>query len=164
MEEYIFIGNKSDDGAAVSATIVHSMHRCTLFRNEVRSGFGSTLADNMGDWAGAVSHRIIAGTINGYGVERDFNVKSLECCDVWGNELGDYRGWWCDNLPIHGSFSEGPLFCDPDNGDVGLLEGSLCLAGEHGGMECGVTGARGLRCVDIATEALSWGKMRWLFR
>ncbi len=164
IEDCVFIGNRSDDGAAISALGLVGMRRCTLILNEVRGGYGSALADNMSDWFGAISHCIIARTINGWGVECDFNAKELECCDVWGNERGDYMGTWCYNLESNGNFSEDPLLCDEETGDVGLLEGSPCLPGQHGGLECGVVGARGLGCVDVPVEALTWGKVRWLFR
>jgi hypothetical protein len=88
----------------------------------------------------------------------------FQCCDVWGNELGDWvGGLWCFNVPELGNFSEDPLLCDPLEADLGLGDGSPCLPGVHGGMECGQIGAYGLGCGMSAIISTTWGRLKSLY-
>ncbi|MFB3909967.1 MAG: hypothetical protein ACE15D_16365 [Candidatus Eisenbacteria bacterium] len=162
-EDSVFMENEADHGAAIMAASLNTMTRCTLLRNRIRVGPGAALESRVSDWLGVVSHSIIARTSNGWGVECG-GFKTLECCDVWGNEAGDYAGMWCSNLESDGNFSADPVFCDWAAGDVGLQEGSPCVPGLHGGVQCGIIGARGLECPGTAVEAVSWGKVRGMFR
>jgi predicted outer membrane repeat protein len=152
IEDSIFIRNKADRGAAVMAFCESAMSRCTFSLNEVRNDYGATIEGFGECWNGPISHCIVTKTINGWGVECGY-VKILECCDVWGNEAGDYQGTWCDHFEQDGNFSADPLFCDEENGDVRLREGSPCLPGQHGLATCEVVGAMGPGCQGLATGA-----------
>lgn len=72
---------------------------------------------------------------------------SLTCCDVYGNEMGDWTGCIAGQLGIDGNISYDPLFCDTAAGDLTIDAISPCRpGGAHG---CGVLlGAKGIGCSD----------------
>ncbi len=76
-----------------------------------------------------VSKCIIAFSTQGKGIYCvGDNEPLVDCCDVYGNEGGDeICGSGSDN------FSEDPLFCNPDEGNFHLQEGSPCAPGNHPG-------------------------------
>ena len=163
VEDSIFYRNKALRGAAVMAADAN-IHGSTFALNEVLTGSGACLEPFYNaDWFTPISQCIIAQTVNGWGIACGTS-KTLDCCDVWGNERGDYGGMWCDNGEWRGDFSADPLFCDSQNGDLGLLEGSPCVRGSHGPVECGLVGARGVGCNADPVERVSWGRLRGLFR
>ncbi len=56
------------------------------------------------------------------------SVPTLTCCDVYGNEDGDWVGCIADQADINDNFSADPLFCDTAAGDFHLSNFSQCLA------------------------------------
>jgi len=71
---------------------------------------------------------------------------SLTCCDIYGNEDGDWVGCIAGQYGINGNFSTDPLFCQPDSLDFHLAALSDCLP-ENNWFNCGVLiGAIGLGC------------------
>jgi len=50
----------------------------------------------------------------------------LSCCDLYGNEGGDWVGCIAGLYGTEGNISAGPFFCDPENGDFGLADYSPC--------------------------------------
>lgn len=164
LEDCVFLRNKADHGAAVMAGSVAGIRRCTFYANEIHNGSGAALESWGVTWDNRVSHCIVAGTINGWGVECT-EVKTFECCDVWANDLGDFVGMWCNFGEYLGNFSADPLFCDPAAGDLGLREGSPCLPGNHGDdVPCGLVGARGLGCDLVPVLPMTWGRLKALYR
>jgi len=53
-------------------------------------------------------------------------VPQLLCCDIYGNELGDWIGDIADQLGQQGNISADPLFCDTVIGNLYLNEHSPC--------------------------------------
>ena len=87
----------------------------------------------------------------------------LACCDVFGNEGGDWVGCLAGQDTLAGNLAEDPLFCDPDAGNVDLRDGSPCAP--TGG--CGGVGAAGVRCIATpvaAFETRSWGRVKTGYR
>jgi hypothetical protein len=68
----------------------------------------------------------------------------FSCCDIYGNEGGDWTGGISDQLGVNGNFSEAPLFCDPGVADFRLHADSPCLPGAA--PECGLIGAWPIGC------------------
>jgi hypothetical protein len=69
---------------------------------------------------------------------------SIECSDIHGNAEGDWVEPIEELLGQNGNICEAPLFCDPENGDFTLAEGSPCLPDFNPG--CGLMGAHGVGC------------------
>jgi hypothetical protein len=87
----------------------------------------------------------------------------LTCCDVFGNEAGDWVGCLTAQAGINGNFSLDPLFCDPEAGDLHLQWESPCLPEHSNG--CGLIGAWGAGdCNGISVASESWGRIKAMFR
>ncbi|MCK4546467.1 MAG: right-handed parallel beta-helix repeat-containing protein [Candidatus Eisenbacteria sp.] len=71
---------------------------------------------------------------------------TLTCCDVYGNEGGDWVGCFADQYGINGNISEDPLFCDPENDDYRLQPGSPCAPFSEPNPECDLIGALPVGC------------------
>jgi hypothetical protein len=63
----------------------------------------------------------------------------VACCDVFGNNGGDYVGCLQGLLGLNGNISQDPLFCDPIEGDLRLRDDSPCA--EENNPQCGQIGA-----------------------
>ncbi len=86
---------------------------------------------------------------------------TLICCDVFGNEGGDYSGGFEDQADQNGNFSAAPLFCDRARRVFTLAENSPCLPPNN---ECGVlVGALGSDCAPVPTLDSSWGAIKARF-
>src|SRR5512138_1886168 len=90
-------------------------------------------------------------------------LRHVSCSCAWANEKGSTAG---DVLfrPSEGDIEADPRFCDPTNGDLELQENSPCLAGVHGGRECGRMGAFDAACGDSPVEISSWGRIKFLYK
>ncbi|MBU1701427.1 MAG: T9SS type A sorting domain-containing protein [Candidatus Eisenbacteria bacterium] len=86
---------------------------------------------------------IITSTLSGETVFCfDGGTASLECCDIYANNEGDYD--WCigGQEGVDGNISIDPLFCYPDTADYNLDGRSPCLPENHpDGPACGLIGA-----------------------
>jgi len=66
------------------------------------------------------------------------------CCDIYGNESGDWIDPFTGYHLINGNISADPLFCDTSNGDLTIDVVSPCTPGNN---ECGVLiGALNVGC------------------
>jgi Dockerin type I domain len=91
-----------------------------------------TIAYNMmGGISGNVgviaNNCIIAFNQVGPAMDCSMGGALAECCNVFGNEGGDYVECLLGQEGVNNNFYADPLFCDVATGDVGLLEGSPCL-------------------------------------
>ncbi len=94
---------------------------------------------------------------------------SLTCCDVYGNEGGDWVGCIADQLGVNGNIEADPLFCGPVDGDepYTLQWNSPCA--QPNNPACGLVGARGVGCppstvVPSSGEPSSWSAIKGAFR
>ena len=161
VEDCVFFRNSAPDGAALMLGPGCVLHGCTFLNNTAALPYGSCLWVE-GDVYVPVERCIIAGTMDGLAVNC-WGAGEFYCCDFWDNDLGVYEGW-CGIAESYGNIFADPLFCDVSTGDVGLLPGSPCLPGAHGGYECGLIGARGLGCGYVPVLGISWGRLRSLYR
>lgn len=93
----------------------------------------------------SLSNCIIAFSQLGYAVSL-FCTGAVEpmltCCDLYGNEDGDWVGAIADQYSKDGNISADPLFCDRAASDFSLRSDSPCLEA----VECGTIGAFGRGC------------------
>jgi len=68
----------------------------------------------------------------------------LSCCDLFGNQGGDYVGMVEGLEGLDGNVSVDPLFCDRSGNDFHLATGSSCLDSPG----CGLIGALGEGCAE----------------
>jgi hypothetical protein len=71
------------------------------------------------------------------------DIPLLRCCDLFGNESGDWTGLIADQATGGGNISADPLYCDPGAGNLQLRIASPC-----GGYSsaCGSMGAWSVGC------------------
>ena len=72
------------------------------------------------------------------------STPTLTCCDVYGNEGGDYIGCLEGQLGINGNISEDPMFCEPTADNYTIDEDSFCAPEHSGG--CELIGALPVDC------------------
>jgi hypothetical protein len=101
---------------------------------------------------------VIAFNLGGIGLDDgDHACLVLSCCDIHGNEGGDWVGYIADQNGVRGNFCADPLFCGAVDGSTptinagasphSLHANSPCLPGNHPyGYECGLIGAHGQGC------------------
>lgn len=130
-----------DYGGAISAEWKRlTLERVTLVRNAAPSG-SSIYADE--GCAVEINHSIIAFGEGGpaIGIYHWDRIPTLTCCNLYGNEGGDWVGWIDDQADQDGNFSLDPLFCDPEAVDLRLQPDSPCVdvpeCGTIGGLEVG---------------------------
>jgi hypothetical protein len=93
---------------------------------------------------------IISGSVLGRAIHiHGESDATLTCCDLHGNEGGDWVGAVFDQYGIAGNISEDPLFCNPEEGDVSLHSDSPCAWSNN--PECGYIGARPVGCGETAS-------------
>jgi len=104
-------------------------------------------------WNGEASIRnsIVAFQRNGAGVSCLYDsYASLECCDVYGNEAGDWVECIADQEGVNGNVSEHPYFCDADSSDFSLAENSPCAPFTPPNPECDLIGAWPVGCGEFS--------------
>lgn len=93
------------------------------------------------------SHPVIESSIIAFGqghaaeCEPGSDLTAI-CCDIYGNEGGDWVGCLEYQLGQQGNLSEDPVFCDAENDDLQPASDSPCLNGP-----CGQIGAFGQGCL-----------------
>ncbi len=99
----------------------------------------------------ALHNTIIAFSTDGDAVYCDgTSSAALTCCDVYGNDGGDYAGCIVGLNGVDGNISADPEFCDAAGGDFYLMSTSPCLYGP-----CGQIGAYGQGCLSIYPRIMS---------
>lgn len=181
----VFLHNRAESwpfgsaGAVVCESGDPTFESCTFWENSTDSGAGAvlcmlsspvfqgcTIAGNTGSVAALIVDRdlllentIIAFHRGGpafYGIEEP--APTLICCDLFGNEGGDWTDCIAGQEGVNGNLSLDPLFCGLEAGDLTLREDSPCAEGNN--HECGRIGAWSVGCtVPTAVLIRSWG---WL--
>jgi hypothetical protein len=128
--------------------------RCTIVLNDapVGSGAGVWCRNNSSP---TFENSIIAFNIDGLAVARyaDDCNPTFTCCDIFGNDGGDWVGFIADRYQVDGNFAGDPYFCNLNLFDFTLVNFSLCLAALNPG--CGQIGAMGVGCaMSPVTENL----------
>jgi len=121
-----------------------TMTSCTLSGNSAPYGGGLScvMASPL------VQNCIIAGNLQGVAVYCEMeSAPVLDCCDLYGNEGGDWVGCIAEQMEGSGNFSADPCFCDAGGGDFHLCADSWCLAGHHPWGCDDLVGALGEGCV-----------------
>jgi hypothetical protein len=143
---------------------------CTLVDNEEREhgpATGVISCYGQGVW---LLNTIVAFSVRGLGV---WGEASLECCDLFGNEAGDWVGGIEGQYGTNGNIGLDPQLCDASGGDFTLEADSPC--GPDFNPDCGLIGAFGIGRADAASvpeppedeppaAAVTWGGLKAMFR
>ncbi|MCP4545572.1 MAG: hypothetical protein GY835_03770 [bacterium] len=147
----------------------------TSFESGITTVFNSSIAFNSCTWHGntmgveqettgqirifqqadvSLNYCIISGGVNASAVSLHGPAACIiNCCDLYGNDLGDWTEDIAEQFAYEGNLSVAPLFCNGPAGIISLNADSPCLADNN---ICGATiGAVGQGCsggVGIADE------------
>lgn len=161
VERCTFVGNRAGhEGAALwsekmSATYVRN---CTFWGNA--SPNGTVLA---GNYEVVIENTVVAFSTQGPGVASYGDYAELTCCDIFGNDGGDWVGTIADQYGVDGNISKDPLFCDPEGGDFHLDSASPCAPFSPANPECDLIGAWPVGCGGTPVTATTWGGIKALY-
>ena len=95
---------------------------------------------------------------------------TLSCCNLYGNEGGDWIAPFAAQVDERGNFSANPCYCDPEGEDFHLSEDSYARAGGHPwgcdqlvgayGVGCGPVGCSG----PVDVDEMNFGSVKSLYR
>lgn len=129
-------------GFGADATIAN----CTFSENWCGSGYNGALEFSSPLTDGVVENTIVAFNDQCVGVHCEESappIVEFRCCDVYGNDAGDWTGLLvAEQWGINGNFWGDPGFCDRENGDFSIHSTSPCAPDEFLG--CGLVGAHGI--------------------
>jgi hypothetical protein len=159
-----------DDSAILVDGSAPVIRNCTFVGNAGR--LGSAISYIPDDFYPPM---LIENSIIAYGAEgpairgwtSDPPVPILTCCDIYGNEGGDWVGCIADQAGINGNFSACPSFCSVPADDYRLCGESPCAAGNHPeGYACGLIGVLdvGCSCGPSGAEPTTWGQIKSIYR
>jgi len=159
-----FAGNTAQLGgvaAARRANWLFSMTGCTFVDNHATQGSHFYLTDDS--WLEL--ERCILAFGSGYDAVfcTDSSDASLLCCDIFGNEHGDWTGAIADQCGLDGNISEDPLFCDAAAGNYALYDVSPCRPFSPPNEDCDLIGAWPVACSLTATAPSSWSVVKTLY-
>jgi predicted outer membrane repeat protein len=183
----VFSGNSADVGGAIHFTNTASSPEitgCTFSGNTADTGgaiafhyeatpviASCTFSDNSGcaiycesNCALTIHNTIVAFNDPGAGVSCwPGSSAQLTCCDVYGNQGGDWISCIADQSGEDGNMCQDPLFCREDNPEqpYSLHSDSDCAADNNPG--CGAIGAWAVGCDESAVEHTSWGRVKSLY-
>lgn len=163
LKRCLFFGNAADSAPAVAGLLASSpvVERCTM-RDNIGVGGSSIYCD-------ATSTVTVEGTIVAFGHKGPAvacapgGSVALSCCDVYGNEYGDWVGCIAGQLGANGNICADPLFCsyhDPLQRFF-VQEDSPCAPEQS--PACGGIGAVGIGCGATQLHDTSWGRVKTLF-
>lgn len=166
IEGSVFYENVSElvGGAIAFSKCIATVDACTFSDNTANS---FDFAGGAAFWASFQTDATIENTIIAFGLAGQGMVLekggavTLSCCDVFGNEGGDWTGGFEDQEDQNGNFTLDPLFCDRGGRDFTIADNSPCLPPNN---ECGVlVGARDRGCDVIPVVDTSWGTIKARF-
>ncbi len=160
----LFFENEADAGGAIACRDgAPVLTHCTLAANSAVSGSGVSASYSA---APVLENTIIAFGVNGAAVYCGAVASAtLACCDVFGNDGGDWEGCIADQYGVAGNIELNPFFCDAAAGDFTLCSDSPCAEDNY--PECGQVGARPVgcdACGQSATEPATWGGVKGRYR
>ena len=157
----VFARNSAQDGGGLHCCYQASpsLNECTFTHNAASIGGG--IACNVLCWPTLQNTLIVFSTQGEAAYCHDCSFPLLLCCDVYGNEGGDWVGCIEHQQGSNGNFSEDPLFCCASSGDYHLQPQSPCA--DH--PICGLVGALGVGCTGPSRiEQATWSAIKAKFR
>ncbi|MCK4632235.1 MAG: DUF1565 domain-containing protein, partial [candidate division Zixibacteria bacterium] len=154
-ENNVVVGNAAEQGGGlyISGTDC-TLTQITLANNS--AGMGSAILAHQG--AVKLKYSIVAYSKGGSCVDhmdgRANGSVTLSCCDVYGNEGGDWTGYIADQATLRNNYRANPIFCDTASGDYNISTNSPCLPASTGCSE--ITGAGDTTCTLNLWNGPNW--------
>jgi hypothetical protein len=162
IEHCVFFSNEAiqGGGAILLEKSPISINTCTLSENVAMDGSGIFVAgEGPTIWTSLItfgnSEGVFCVPINGF-------APDLVCCDIFGNNGGDWVGCIADQLGNDGNINLNPRYCgELGTGVLTIEEGSPCAPD---GNDCGLfIGALDVDCEGTATAAMTWSSLKQLY-
>jgi hypothetical protein len=135
------------------------LENCTFVRNVAPTGGAlQAMSASVSATNCILASNLCGGAISLYGS----GSISLTCCDIYGNEGGDWTEPIADQLGAGGNVWLDPLFCDLAADDFALHADSPCAPDQSGG--CGLIGAWPVACEASPVTPSTWGAIKALYR
>lgn len=136
---------------------------CTFVANDF--GYPEPSSAQVECWGGQLTmENTIIAFGSGAAVICGAANATLVCCDLFGNQGGDWNGCVAGQLGVNGNFAADPRFCNLLAGDLTLEDDSPCMPGHHPqGEDCGLIGALGRGCGTTAVDEATWGSIKASF-
>ena len=156
--ECTFVANSADRGGGVRCRV--SSHprftNCTFSGNSAQTYGGGLYC--IGSSSPMLENTIIAFNMEGEAVYCDYTSgATLTCCDLYGNQGGDWVGYIEPQFGIEGNISEDPLFCGEMNPEepYTLQSDSPCAPFSPPNTDCDLIGAWPVGCepMDVSEPA-----------
>ncbi len=157
----VFTGNQAEIGGAYFGRFPGPIQNCTFTGDTAPDGSEIHVRAPAG-YSWTIDNSIVAFGRGGAGVTC-LGITQLvaSCCDIFGNEGGDWVGCLAGQLGQDGNIAEDPLFCDRQAADFSLCADSPCAPGQSGA--CGLVGALPEGCAACgatAVEPTTWGRIK----
>ncbi len=160
-----FLANRAGQGGAIGLWGAGADATSCTFVANFSSNRGSVVATQYA--SDVAFHNCILAFSEGGAVVwcyyGQYNIH-LDCCDVYGNEGGDWIGCIAEQVGIDGNLCVDPLFCldaVPDQ-PYSLHADSPCSPEQSQG--CGLIGAWDVACDATVAQPSSWGSIKSLYR
>ncbi len=164
-----FWGNSAEQGGVIFAEYWDVVpvsrgalfDQCSFISNSAISG---GLLFGQGYGSPSFQHCLVADNtgeiVNGYENWFEEFVPVFTCCDIWGNQTGDWTGLIADQLGENGNISLDPLLCPGYGSESAYLRAdSPCAEGNN--PECGQIGAWPVGCT--AARSMTWSEIKTLY-
>jgi hypothetical protein len=92
------------------------------------------------------------------------STATLTCCDLYGNEGGDWVDCTAGQAGINGNISRDPLFCDAPSRDFRIDLNSPCRPHPPENPDCDLIGAAPVGCGSTPTKLTTWGRLKSSYR
>jgi hypothetical protein len=169
-ERCLFTGNRADvafGALYVGSGTVVSMTDCTIAGNSAGGGIPAT----GGVWAHAggvlnLVRTVIWDNCHGEAGVSGAGILTFDCCVVDSAEVVNEQGAGTVSYLGENVF-EDPIFCEPSPCDAApTSEGEYTVAAGSPALlaACGPIGALGEGCPTVSLEALSWGRLKGIYR
>ncbi len=160
----LFSGNSARGGGSMMITGCSPIIESCTFVNNHASNADLLCSYACGTPANPlISNSIIAFASEAVAISCDAqSTPVLVCCDLYGNDDGDWVGCLDGLLGVNGNISADPLFCDGTGGDLHLEQDSPCAPDFN--PACGLIGALPVGCGSSPAQETTWGAMKALFR
>ncbi|MBU1699904.1 MAG: right-handed parallel beta-helix repeat-containing protein [Candidatus Eisenbacteria bacterium] len=164
-EGCLFLGNSNESWGMISMTKSSDMRftNCTFWDNEAP---GAVLF--FEEQQAYLDNTIIAFNRMGTAVTGE-GTATLNCCDIYGNEGGDWVGGIAWQYGINGNISSDPIFCDPEIADLHIRADSHCAPFSPPNEECDLIGALPVGCypptaTGSASGITTWGRIKAVYQ
>jgi hypothetical protein len=152
LDACLLAGNEAGSGGALAGnTGSISLIRCTLVEN--RAAVGAGWRGYSGATLGADATLVVFNRLGASVACDGGSSASFACCDVFGNDEGDWVACIQGQLGQSGNLSRDPVFCLNENPDdpYTLLSSSPCAPASQ--PECGLIGALPVGCSGFYVTA-----------